>query len=216
MWWSNFRLSCVHWSLPSEVHKQTLILASKLENWYVFSFPQKNERQYFLIFLHLKFLFTLIEETNWEAIYSAISSQFRNICWKVARFMEKKLRKMKGCVILSVTYSMSQLSKAENWKNKTKSKTKFRSIRIGALWLAVTFQKCQTQFFYFFENSQIFFGRFLNFSQIFNLFFLLLFCFSLFCIKITHFIFFREKITAFEINSQIFDNRIIIDCVFLG
>ena len=37
--------------------------------------------------------------------------------------MEKKLRKMKGCVIMSVTYSMSQLSKAENWKNKTKSKT---------------------------------------------------------------------------------------------
>ena len=73
--------------------------------------------------MHLKFLFTLIEETNWEAIYSAISSQFRNICWKVARFMEKKLRKTKGCVIMSVTYSMSQLSKAENWKNKTKSKT---------------------------------------------------------------------------------------------
>ena len=37
--------------------------------------------------------------------------------------MEKKLRKTKGCVIMSVTYSMSQLSEAENWKNKTKSKT---------------------------------------------------------------------------------------------
>ena len=30
--------------------------------------------------------------------------------------------------------------------------------------------------FLFFENSQIFFGRFLNYSQIFNLFFLLMFC----------------------------------------
>ena len=70
--------------------------------------------------------------------------------------------------------------------------------------------------FVFSENSQIFFGRFLNFSKNFNLFFLLLFCFSLFSIKITHFIFFRKKITAFEINSKIFDNRIIIDRVFLG
>ena len=70
--------------------------------------------------------------------------------------------------------------------------------------------------FPFSENSQIFYGRFLNFSQIFNLFFLLLFCFSLFSIKITHFIFFRKKSTAFEVNSKIFDNRIKIVRVFLG
>ena len=38
--------------------------------------------------------------------------------------------------------------------------------------------------FLFSENSQIFFGRFLIFFQISNLFFLLLFCFPPFSIKI--------------------------------
>ena len=63
-------------------------------------------------------------------------------------------------------------------------------------------------FFLFSENSQIFFGRFISFSQICKLFFLLLITFSLFAIKITHFFSFRKKITAFQLNSKIFDNRI--------
>ena len=78
---------------------------------------------------------------------------------------------------------------------------------------SVTSQLC---FYSVSRIGQIFFGRFLNFSQFFYLFFLLLLCFSLFSIKISHFFFFRKKITAFEVNSKIFDNRIVIDCVFLG
>ena len=78
---------------------------------------------------------------------------------------------------------------------------------------SVTSQLC---FYSVSRIGQIFFGRFLNFSQFFYLFFLLLLCFSLFSIKISQFFFFRKKITAFEVNSKIFDNKIIIDCVFLG
>jgi hypothetical protein len=47
--------------------------------------------------------------------------------------------------------------------------------------------------FLFSENSQFFFGNFLNFSQFFNLFFLFMFCHSLFSIKITHFFLFEEE-----------------------
>ena len=78
---------------------------------------------------------------------------------------------------------------------------------------SVTSQLC---FYSVSRIGQIFFGRFLNFSQFFYLFFLLLLCFSLFSIKISHVFFFRKKIIAFEVNSKIFDNRIVIDCVFLG
>ena len=58
--------------------------------------------------------------------------------------------------------------------------------------------------FLFYENSQIFFGRLLNFSQIFNLF-ISVFLSSQ---KNTHFFSFRKKITAFQVNSKTFDNRI--------
>ena len=57
--------------------------------------------------------------------------------------------------------------------------------------------------FLFYENSQIFFGHFLNFKLIFSTFVLF---FSLLK-KITHFFSFRKKIAAFQANSKIFDNR---------
>ena len=61
-----------------------------------------------------------------------------------------------------------------------------------------------------FLNFSLFYGRFLNFSQIFNLFFLIL----LWSLKKLHIFFFmRKKIPVFQVNLKNFVNKFLtIEC----